>query len=262
MERSVRDLIYLVLCCFGSTILSIFSTWYVWNNQVQSAKLHDMFFELLPDISNIETPIVNYVVGLQYVVTFIVMNKEYRWKLLAQWIFLQVVILSVRSVTVSVTLLPNIHVYPYCETKLFDFFDVLSKMITHGTCSDYMFSGHTSTSFLTYLFALKYTNRWCSVANALLNITVMLLLILQRWHYTVDIIIAICVVWLLFQFYTWHESFYKKATSEKEKKKYDYWFYFNSFELSKFNALCSRNNKRSKRSISTTETPGYYKLNF
>ncbi len=271
----LNDLLLLLASILIALTAGILSTWYVWNNQLKnSSPLHDILFDILWDWSHITTPYVNIIVVVQYIIGIIAYPKEIRWKIVAQFIFLQCIITFVRSITVSVTLLPNIHIYPYCEVPISTFWEALGNMLTHGTCADYMFSGHTATSFLAWLFVNKYANTYASIFVGVCTDVVIVLLILQRWHYTVDIVIAIIIIWLLFVFYEWHQDLYKSALREAKRvraydvslptwieseggkerlearrkvNKYNYWFYFNSFELTNIKKEWNKREMKRKR---------------
>ena len=74
--------------------------------------------------------------------------------------------------------------------------------MAHGTCSDYMFSGHTVTAMLMYMFVNKYRKSyWTELVAGLLLGATLFSLLLFRWHYTDDIIIAVVLSWFGFQFY-------------------------------------------------------------
>ena len=181
----------------------------------------------------------NYIVILQYILTISSFQITARWKLVAQFVFLQCIITTTRAITISLTILPDIVEYNYCKQRPDNFFQVLSYMIQYGTCGEYMFSGHTATSFLTYLFVAKHSKwKWNKWVVGILTDTVIVFLLLQRWHYTVDCLVAVIIVWLLFTVYKWNE------------KKYKYWFYFSELE-----ALTVPLRTHRKLDL---EKPGYY----
>lgn len=216
-----RELLNLLIACLMTTILGVLSTWYVWDRQPTYEALPDVLLDILPDLSHIQFPIVNVVTAVQYILAFLSLPGQTKWKRVGQFIILQTTINTFRSFTVACTSLPNIHVYPYCEKRPNDFFEVLSYMITHGTCGDYMFSGHTASSLLTWLLTRKFAKKeWYKWVVGFLVDVLIVLLLLQRWHYTVDIIIAIALTWFLFT------TYYRFETNK-------YWWYFNSFELQK-----------------------------
>ena len=213
-----KQLGLLVLSVFLTLIAAVLATWLAWNEQPNGDPLQDPAFGILPDWSYIEFPIVNIFVICQYVVGALAFKK--RTKFVAQFIILQCVITILRALTVSISHIPNIHIYEYCKTRPTGFIEVLHMMITHGTCADYMFSGHTATSLLALLFTIYHGNRKCCCCgkyvaipiSLILFVLTVLFLLLQRWHYTMDILIAIFITLPLFYLY--------------DRCEQKWWFYF------------------------------------
>tara|TARA_B100000676_G_C18020099_1_gene812071 strand:- start:553 stop:1266 length:714 start_codon:yes stop_codon:yes gene_type:complete len=229
--RLVQQIIYLILVTLGGLFLGILGTWWNWDNQNTDAKLKDVFFEILPDLSYIEESIPNYILVVQYVLGFLSLEYKKMFQYAGQYIFLQSILTSVRALTTSLTIMPNIHVYPYCTKEVDNFFQVLYYMMMYGTCGDYIFSGHTASAFLTYMFVHRHKKAywWEFISGLLLGLMVTFLL-LMRWHYSVDIVIACLLTWFLFRFY--------KRYEDPEK-----WFYFDAFQLT------TNNKGRRKRVI-------------
>ena len=225
-----RDFALLILLSIGVAIAGVFSTWWVWNNQNTTDELQDVLFELLPDLSDIKYPIPNYIIFAQYAVSFISFPPATLLKRIAQFVFLINVLTLTRAVTVTLTLLPNIHVYDYCNERPDSFLSTLSLMIEHGTCADYMFSGHTASSFLMYMFVHRHTYHIVfDILSLLCSIAIMIVLILQRWHYSIDIVFAVLLVWFVFNYYKRYEIYRYWGKS---------WFYFRSFEWEKVKKIC------------------------
>lgn len=210
-----EEVALLFLVALTSLVISILAIWYIWLNQSGQKPLPDILLDNIPDLSDIEFAIVNTIVVVQYIVGILSFPSRYRFQLIAQFIFLQSVLTTLRAGTSSVTLLPNIHVYPHCEKRPDNFFQVLWYMIQYGTCADYMFSGHTATSTLAWLFTCKW--KYLNVVNGVLLLGVITFLLLQRWHYTVDIIIGFIITCALYIVY------YKYQSCS--------WWYFNSLRI-------------------------------
>jgi len=214
-----KELVFLVVTTLSTLAIAVFSTWWNWNNQVVGVKLNDILFDFLPDLSDVETPFPNYLLLIQMFFGIVSFSSRSIYKFIAQFIFLQCILTTVRAFSVAITTLPNIKVYDYCEKEVTSFEQVFEYMIVYGTCGDYMFSGHTATAFLTYMFVHQHGSHyaWEVVAGLLLGAQI-LLLILLRWHYSVDIFIACIITWLLFNFY------------KKNENLSGFWFYFTSFD--------------------------------
>jgi len=235
-----QELGLLVLVGLVAGVTAVLATWYTWNNQIVNNPLPDVLFDILPDLSDITIPIPNYIYLAQFIVAILSFQNEKKLQLVVQYIFLQSVLTTIRAITVSVTILPNIHLYEYCKKEPGDFFEVFTNIIEHGTCGDYMWSGHTASSFILYMFVHRHkSNYFFELLVGLLFGGMILFLILQRWHYTVDIIIAVIVTWLTFQFYKQFEN----DTSP---------WYFSSFKWSNLCSKCRRTRELE------AEQPGYY----
>ena len=242
MNKVLRELILGFLFVLCTWIISTLAAWFVWSNQSDTVdSLFDIFFNVLPDWSDIDLPIPNYIGSAQIVLGIIGLAND-RYHYIAQFLFLNCCLLILRATTVSSTLLPNIKMYDYCKERPDNFFRLVELMILHGTCSDYMFSGHTATSMLVYMFSHRHKSLYVYeiIAGVSLGGMIFSLLVL-RWHYTSDILIAIIIVWLLFKLYKDYEE------------KSDAWFYFNS--LKNLNWRCQRTTRKERTDFSRSIEP-------
>ena len=215
-----KEIVYLILTCCVAGVAGVLSSWLVWNHQNINNKLEDILFLILPNLSRIEYPIPNYIAIAQYILGFISFEFDKSFKYLGQFLFLQSIVTILRSITISLTILPTIHLYPYCNGKMDDFFTVFWTVLRYGTCGDYMYSGHTASSMLVYLFVHRHGVGYIyEILSGLLLGAIMLTLLIMRWHYSVDILIAVIIIWMGFKLYKVYE------TSEYGSA----WFYFNSF---------------------------------
>lgn len=217
MNSARKELLYFFLYTIITFVIAGFAAWFVWNSQsTNEVPLYDVMFEILPDWSDVTFPVPNVIFIAQALIVIFAI-KEPKYKYICQHLFLNCTLLAVRGFTTSSTHMPNIRVYDYCKERPDNWFRALTLMITYGTCSDYMFSGHTVTSFLLFLFAYTHTSRVYVILNGLLLCGVIFSLWVLRWHYTSDILIALIVTWLTFVLYKDHE------------KDNETWFYFSSF---------------------------------
>ena len=228
-----KEILFLIACIIASWLVATLAVWYAWHYQDKSGtKIYDVLFQILPDLSNISSPIPNYL-GIASMVTALISLNDMHWAYLCQFLFLNCIVLVLRSLTTTVTLLPNIYVYDYCKETPTSFFDVVEKQIEHGTCADYIFSGHTAVVFLLFMFTRKHKFSYIfEIISGCLVAGMALTLLLLRWHYTVDIVLAIIIVYLIFEFY-------------KDYEKCNYWFYFP--ELKKLNFKCERIEKVERK---------------
>jgi len=221
-----REILLLALTIFFSWIVITLATWFAWHNQdLSGTKIHDVFFKILPDYSDVTTPIPNYI-GIIATVVALIGLKDKHWGYACQYVLFICALLLIRSFTTTLTLLPNIHIYEYCKETPTSFFEVVQKQIEHGSCGDYMFSGHTATVFLLYM--MTHRHKWdytFELISGLLVGVMIIALLLLRWHYSFDIVVAIVIVYFVFKYY-------------KDYECEDYWFYFPS--MKQLNIRCER----------------------
>jgi hypothetical protein len=220
MNKQQIELVYFFLYMVFTFIIASFATWFVWMSQVDNpTQLYDIMFQIFPDWSFVEVPVPNIIFLLQVIIATVAI-KQPKVKYVCQLIFINCTLIVIRSFSIASTHMPNIKVYEYCKERPDNYFRIIGLMITNGTCSDYMFSGHTVTSFLIYLFVRSYKTRYVyELINGVCLGATILSLIVLRWHYTSDIIVALVVTWLMYYLY-------------KEKED-DRWFYFKSFDLAR-----------------------------
>ena len=199
-----------------SGFLAIISTNLAWHRQIKNGEpLKDLLFDILPDLSEIKAPISNYIGAGQIILLIASFRSKERWRRICQYIFLQSTTTIIRSVTVTFTTLPNIFTPDYCTEKTRNIFETFWSMLIHGTCGDYMYSGHTASAVLVFLFGYHYSkSSEFAIMNGVFSFLLISFLLLQRWHYSVDCIIAILIISLIFEVYT---------VTEKYE---NHWFYF------------------------------------
>ncbi len=219
--KIAQQIIFLLIVMIITLILCTLATWWNWNNQITDVQLDDIFFYILPDLSHIEYPITNYIILGQMLFSLLSLEYNHMFQYIAQYIFLQCILSSLRALTVSMTILPNIHVYEFCTKEVDHFFQAFAYMIRYGSCGDYMFSGHTASAFTLYMIVHKHaTNELWKVLSGIFLGAQILFLLLLRWHYSIDIVVAIIISWFIFRLYKRYET-------------QDKWFYFSEFILSK-----------------------------
>jgi len=207
-----RLLMYTIL----STLMALISTNVAWKRQSrEEGPLKDVLFDLIPDISSVSVPISNYIGVAQIIVLIASFRSKERFRRILQYTFLQSTTTIIRSITVSFTTLPNIFTPDYCNEIPRNLYVTFWNMLRHGTCGDYMYSGHTATAVLVFLFGYRYSKSTGFILmNGVCSILLISFLLLQRWHYTIDCIVATLIITLIFQLY---------MVTEKYD---DHWFYF------------------------------------
>jgi hypothetical protein len=147
-----------------------------------NSKIFDVLWSVTPDMHEYgkynDIIVIGLLISFLFVPTMIF--KEFIGKFL--------LILLVRALTIVSTILPK---HEKCDDNL----SWLQMM--KGQCYDKVFSGHTSFVLLATLIFLREGIISLPVFFAL-NLGQITSIILTRSHYTVDIILAIVITWLVY----------------------------------------------------------------
>lgn len=164
-------------------IFHIFNTYCFTNfmllNKYNNYQLYDIIASNTPNLQKY-CEIINIII-LFFIIPFILNYKTDF--LISIFKYISIIIL-LRSILNIVTILPSCHKQE-CDNKSY-----LRYLIGH--CNDKIFSGHISVSII--LIYLIYKNKL--VNKTIFNILILLLLfisifiILCRWHYTIDVLLA------------------------------------------------------------------------
>jgi hypothetical protein len=145
-------------------------------------KVHDIFHDFLPHINTFE-----YMPDILLVSLFAYMTIV-NYNLIYQFAGLAFTLIIVRSLIINMTVLPKNNV---CNIKK-------DSSLFRGGCYDKIFSGHFGITFLMTL--LLYDNGYINQFVAILvNFLNAILILLTRSHYTIDIIVSIFVVIIIYQ---------------------------------------------------------------
>lgn len=219
MNDIQKESLFLFSVVLFTCVAGVLSTFYTWRNQTMNVLIVDVFHSFLPDLSDWFS-IPNIIFPLQFAFALASVVQE-RLQIAAQFIFLLCVLLNLRAIAIVVTVLPNAVTKPFCETAPSNVFQTIEFIFRYGTCGDFCFSGHTTTSLLTFLFVRRFAYDKSHVQLALLFLMVLFLLLL-RWHYTLDCFIAILLCTTMFEFYFTQRDeqiFYFNAFSQKRRKR-------------------------------------------
>ncbi|KAG0411872.1 hypothetical protein HPB47_011010, partial [Ixodes persulcatus] len=170
------------------------------------------------------------------------------------WIILQRVFLIMgllyfmRSITMFVTQVPVASTTYYCSPKVspiftFSFFTGLVAQLLsgfglsingqHTFCGDYIYSGHTVILTLAYLVVREYSPQRCKVVHITyltLSCVGILMVLLSRGHYTVDVVIGYYVTTRLFWVYhTLANNQSLKNPSQNNYLARAWWFFIFSY---------------------------------
>lgn len=111
---------------------------------------------------------------------------------LSEYIKYYPIIVILRSIMIFVTIMPK---YKRCKHS-----GITWKSYVFGHCYDKIFSGHTAFIFLLTLIYLKH-----GVLNIhqviLINMVNSFMILSNRGHYTIDILVAYCITYMVYTNY-------------------------------------------------------------
>jgi hypothetical protein len=141
-------------------------------------KVYDVGHKYLPDFSHYEYVSNYYMVFFIVTVICLPIYKEF--------IGFMITILSLRLIIIHLTILPK---NKYCDIDTQKIF---------GGCYDKIFSGHFSTIFLISLLLWKH--KYISfLLLFVINIISVVLILITRSHYTIDIVVAFFITLFVYQ---------------------------------------------------------------
>ena len=141
--------------------------------------IYDIGHNYLPKlkVDQISRNIGNFMASFPLIYTMIYLPNYTTRKLFIKDL---IIIYLIRIVLNNLTILPS--------TKKCDNLD--STLFSVGGCCDYLFSGHTSTALLSSIYILFYINPNMAPILLVYNILNSLMIIMNRYHYTDDVLIA------------------------------------------------------------------------
>uniref|UniRef100_A0A914UP58 Sphingomyelin synthase-like domain-containing protein n=1 Tax=Plectus sambesii TaxID=2011161 RepID=A0A914UP58_9BILA len=199
-------------------------------NDIVLAYIHEQVPETapLPDVFFRNTPYLPWaLVASEYAMLtafggLVVLGlfHRHRWILLRRVSVIAAILYFGRSVSMFVTQVPVADAKYYCSPKLkaseinYSLLAARAFRLVSGVglnvsgkqtlCGDYIYSGHTLVLVTSYLFIKEYSpRRWWLLHNIswLLSASGVLLLLLSRGHYTVDVLIAYWISTRVFWIY-------------------------------------------------------------
>lgn len=226
VPKVLEHTLYLFLTALVCFLVALLGEYYVWQNVDVSnvTPLEDFMFKYLPDFSDhfADYPVPNWVFTAMIIVALISFPYEYIFKYSAQYLFLQSLLTGARGLIVGLTLLPLTLHNEACSHIPSTYFEAFGNTLKYGSCGDFMWSGHTASAFLLYLFVANHHRFYpMQVIQGLLLGGMFLSLLVFHWHYTLDIVMALIVTYLFFHVYKQYENIKQ------------YWFYFEEFRLNK-----------------------------
>ncbi|KAJ1800089.1 hypothetical protein LPJ59_001364, partial [Coemansia sp. RSA 2399] len=175
----------------------------------QYALLQDQVLEHLPRLEKawISDQLVS-TSALFCVVGCLLMSRGWRERLmvLRRIAWMVTVLYFLRSITISVTTMPPPR--PACDIFMpRNIWEILkaTPQILAGTmsqCTDDMFSGHTVLFTLSFLCLRTYATHWAVVVYSAIHATAGILsVLLARYHYTVDVVVAVLLTYFVHRTY-------------------------------------------------------------
>lgn len=159
-------------------------------NKQDAEPLSDIIHDFLPDLSKNER-INKFLDYFLIVPALLILVKSP--KLFVQFLFIYMVVMVIRAITINSTIMPSSD--KQCKEKIDDQLKIL------GGCNDKIFSGHTAFVFLAALFVLKFKLIKVNPGVLIvLSVFYGVLLCMTKKHYTVDVILALVICFLLFEF--------------------------------------------------------------
>ena len=172
-------LVFLLIC-------TVYITRYLDNNSEtyykdrinKYPKVYDLGHKYLPNLSHYEYVSNYYMVFFIAIVVLLPICKEF--------IGFMITIILLRLIIIHLTILPK---HKYCN---------IDSQKIFGGCYDKIFSGHFATIFLITLLLWKH--KYISFALlCIINIISVLLILVTRSHYTIDIVVAFFITLFVYQ---------------------------------------------------------------
>ena len=155
-----------------------------YEGKIRDGEVFDILHQITPDLHHLYG--INDIVMLGLIVSFIFIPNNV--SILEEFVPKFLLIMFVRALTIISTILPK---HKKCESQL-----GWIQMIK-GQCYDKVFSGHTAFVLLaTLIYQREGIIGWPLFFA--LNIFNILSIILVRAHYTIDIILAIVITYLVY----------------------------------------------------------------
>jgi hypothetical protein len=180
-----------------------------WMESVMAPTLQDIGFDLLPELTVPNLP--DYMIGVLFLFALMIFVLNVKRGLIFRRLCVTMgFVYILRFITMSVTILPN--PYKKCESTDIheNIFIGALKVVIHKrtTCGDVLFSGHASAMTLFVMTFHEYASSSFRfnptplvVCVWVLGIMGWIIIISSRFHYTIDVLIAVLVTVTSFKIY-------------------------------------------------------------
>jgi hypothetical protein len=181
IENTMTIVLLIIIIGLSSYVTDELGIWF-YEHQENEHKIFDLFHEFTPDFHEYGG-IVNLIPFL-FLATFLATKGNLIWEFAEKFLLL----IFLRSLTIFFTILPK-------HENCFKRFE-LSNCLT-GQCYDKIFSGHTCLTVLAALLLNRggYIPTWLGVLFVALET---LFILLTRSHYSVDVLFAMVITYLVY----------------------------------------------------------------
>ena len=184
--ETILYLLFVLLIIQSSTYVTNWFGKQYYEKEVHINQIFDLFHHYTPDLHRYEL-IVNFIPFVLLACLFfcglnLASIKEFAWKLLLIYVL--------RAITVIITILPKHEACDYDAKSI-----TVSSFI--GGCYDKVFSGHMALTFLATL--IYYREKFISFSSfAFINILEAILILITRAHYSLDVLLAVLITYLVY----------------------------------------------------------------
>lgn len=151
-------------------------------NNKTKPKVFDIAYKYLPDLSDYKY--LEYFIDILVAVPVILIFFFAKAEIYKQFSISFLLIHLLRSIFIHSTILPKTKDYVHNET--YNLYNII-----FGHCYDKIFSGHFATTIISSFFLFKSGIITNQLGLVLYNLILALALLLNRAHYTIDLLVAI-----------------------------------------------------------------------
>ena len=180
LENGATITLLILIIGLSSYVTDEIGIWF-YELQNNDNKVFDLFHELTPDFHEYEG-IVN-LIPLLFLGTFLFTKGNVLWEFAEKFLLL----IFLRSLTILFTILPK---HEKCSKR----FEWSTCLV--GQCYDKIFSGHTALTVLAALLLVRngYIPSWLGIMFVSLET---LFILLTRSHYSVDVVFAMVITYVV-----------------------------------------------------------------
>lgn len=197
-ETFVQSIILLIVCYVMATLQLYSDSKFVGNNGI-----YDIVFSNISYVSTIDT---NYFL-VSYLIVFIIyllnQSKQKILKISKEVMFILSWALFIRAIIISMTVFPSSAIT--CIPKNYSFYECMlyAPLRMSGvinSCTDKIYSGHMSLATILLCSWVKNFKNYKYIPK-IFTVLVMFSSILERKHYTVDMVLAFIVNFLVYNYF-------------------------------------------------------------